>query len=82
MTNKYFYGWKRITKTAARKEFNAGRNVLFIPVNMPVNRDYYCNQVVLNNNKKENFDTLCNHFEFYNCNNETGKYAAFYIWKD
>lgn len=88
MTDKYFYGWTRITKARARKEYNAGRDVLFIPVKMPVRRDYYCNHVILNNHgprfskNDSNFDTLCNHFEYYNCNNETGKYTAFYIWRN
>ena len=90
MTKRNFYGWHRINKTAARKAFNAGNNVLFVPCNMQIKLDCYCNyHVVLNNNiveftgiTKPDFDTLCNHFEYYNCNNETGKYTAFYIWEN
>lgn len=89
MINRNFFGWSRINKTAARKAFNAGMDVLFVPCNMSIRRDCYFNyHVLLNNrgpefdNSTRNFDTLCNHFEYYNCNNETGKYAAFYIWED
>ena len=73
---------KRISKNVAKSVYNHGLDVLLIPVNCsPVNR--YWNLGIWENNKLDgqykSFETLCNAFEVYNCNNETGKYIAFYI---
>ena len=79
MTNKYFYGWNRINKTTARRLFNAGHDILFNPVNMPVRRDFYCMHVIANKKGRADFDKLCNAYQYYNCDNETGRYPAFYV---
>lgn len=86
--------WERVTKTKARTAYNNGLTVILCPVNMPpVNRRFtgWNGGVYVNIDRddyigvsdkwtKENsFDRVVNCFEFYNCNNETGKYAAFYI---
>lgn len=86
MNHKYFYDkkltLKRIPRNKARAAYDNGLNVLFIPVNCnPIN--HYWNLGIWENNKLDgqyhSFETLCNAFEWYNCNNETGKYIAFYI---
>jgi len=79
MTNRIFYGWNRINKTSARRLFNAGRDILFNPCNMPVRRDFYCVHVIASKKDRPDFDSVCNAFEYYNCNGETGRYAAFYV---
>lgn len=73
---------KRIDRKRARNAYNNGLDVLFIPVNCnPIN--HYWNLGIWENKSLDgqytNFEKLCNAFEYYNCNNETGKYIAFYI---
>ena len=73
---------KRIPRNKARNAYNNGLDVLFIPVNCnPIN--HYWNLGIWENKSLDGqyttFETLCNAFEFYNCNRETGKYIAFYI---
>lgn len=83
--------WKRITKKQARAAYNNGLTVLFCPVNMrpftmwgggvKINISQDTDIGILDKWTKENsFDRTLNAFEFYNCrDNETGRYAAFYI---
>lgn len=75
----------RISKTVARKLYNTGRDVLFIPCNLNPENNFY-NLGIWENKKLasqyDSFEKLVNSFEFYNCNNETGKYTAFYIKKE
>lgn len=72
----------RITKSVARKIYNEGGNVFFVPC--------YCNpdnnvwglgiwQNKYLDGQYDNFDTLVNAYEGYNCNGQTGEYAAYYI---
>lgn len=86
MTCKYFYGenitLKRIPRNKAKAAYNNGLDVLFIPVNCNPLSNYYNLEIWENKNLEgqySNFESLCNAFEYYNCNNETGKYIAFYI---
>lgn len=73
--------FKRIRKDKARKLYNAGATVHLVPCKLrPDNSwglmydaNYY------NWNKCEPFDTVVAAFEMYNCNNETGRYTAFYF---
>lgn len=68
---------KRINKREARKLYNHGRKFWITAVNMRIEcgllvdplREPYTDLT---------FDDLCNRFEYYNCNNETGRYCAFY----
>jgi len=73
---------QRITRVKAKKAYEDGKEVLFIPVNCnPLSK--YFNLGIWENKNLEgqynSFESLCNAFEFYNCNSETGKYIAFYI---
>ena len=87
MKDYKFDGLKRINKTVARKMYNEGKDVLFIPCNCNPNRDVWGLSIWEN---KDNwgqfpdfdaFDTLVLTYISYNCNNELGKYPAFYIKK-
>lgn len=74
----------RITKTTAKKLYNAGHDVLFIPCNLHPENNFYSLGIWENVNlcgQYDSFETLCNYFAAYNCNSETGKYIAFYIKK-
>ena len=86
MNNKYFYDkgltLKRINRQKARIAYNNGLDVLFIPCKCnPIN--HYINLGIWENKhldgQYDDFERLCNAFEAYNCNNETGRYIAFYI---
>ncbi len=69
-------GFTRITKHAARKRHNEGLASYMLPCNMnPSNiwmKPVYTPQGAT-------FAEIVNAFEYYNCNTETGRYAAFYI---
>ena len=68
---------KRINKSVARKLYNTGRQFWITPVNMP-----FKNGLLVDPMREPysgfTFDNLCNSFTYYNCNNETGRYCAFY----
>ena len=73
---------KRINKYKARKAYYNGLDVLFIPCRMnPLNRAF--NLGIWENKNLDgqysDFTALYNAYSYYNCNNETGKYIAFYI---
>lgn len=73
---------KRINKHKARKAYDNGLDVLFIPCNLnPLNRVF--NLGIWENKNLDgqyhDFEALYNAFSYYNCNSETGKYIAFYI---
>lgn len=73
----------RITKSKARKLYNAGKSVLFIPCKLNP-ESFYLLGIWENINldgQYASFETLCNEFTWYNCTKETGLYIAFYIEK-
>lgn len=69
---------ERINKRVARKLFNEGKTVWITACNMRpecgllMNAGTYENELI-------DFDTFVNSFTYYTCNNETGRYPAFYI---
>lgn len=88
MNYKFLHGngetLKRVNKTTAKKLYNAGNDVLFIPCKLnPLNNFYnlgiWENKTLLN--QFETFEKLVNAFEYYNCRPDTGRYTAFYIKK-
>lgn len=72
---------KRVNKATARRLFNEGVLIGFCPVN--INPLSPWGVVVFRDNDdtdgdKLDFDKFVNAFTYYNCNNEAGKYPAFY----
>lgn len=72
----------RISKQKARKFYEQGKDVLFIPCNLRPDSPFMLG--IWENKNLDgqyiNFDTLVSYYESYNCSdNETGKYAAFYV---
>lgn len=68
----------QIRKDVARKKFNNGERIFIIPCNMRVCSNYqFC---YFDNNEVKDFDKFVNGFEWYNCNNELGKYSKFFIY--
>ena len=89
--NKYIIsdtGWKnrpnriytRISKAAAKKAYYNNDNLAFCPVKLRPGFAWYpeitCNLELCGG---RSFEQALSSFEFYNCNNETGNYTAFYI---
>lgn len=87
--------FKRVNKTAARAAYNRGETVYIMPVNAnphfygfnypfdintadPAGVEYRETSKVMEYSRPE-FDTRVMYFEIYNCVNELGKYAAYYI---
>ena len=81
--NQYnFKSVKRISKKEARKRYDAGENVLFIPCLLNPENNFYCLGIWENKDlcgQYESFDKLVNEYEFYNCRRDTGLYTAFYV---
>lgn len=87
MNNRIFtnngFTFKRIDKKAARRAYNNNLTIIIAPVNLHPFNNYFSLTMDIN---KENincdfqpFETIINAYEFYNCNNETGNYTAYYI---
>ena len=78
MRNITANGYKRITKRAAERLYKAGQPVLFCPVKLRPGGAWGIGCTVTKKEGESFKDTLTA-FEFYNCNNATGNYTAFYI---
>ena len=78
MKNIHINGYKRISKRTAKKLYEMGEPVLFCPVNL-IPGGVWGNGCIITKQEGRTFEQVLNAFEFYNCNNETGKYTAFYI---
>lgn len=73
-------GYKRITKRNAERLYELGQPVLFCPVKL-IPGGVWRNGCIITKKEEITFKQALNAFEFYNCNNETGNYTAFYIKK-
>ena len=76
-----FGKYRRIDKRVARRLYDAGEDVLFIPCNMRPDNMWGLGIVENKNNignDGTDFDKLVMYYEWYNCTNETGRYVAFY----
>lgn len=69
---------ERINKRIARKLFNEGKTLWITACNMRPEQGLLMNAGTYENELSD-FDTFVNSFTYYNCNNETGRYPAFYI---
>lgn len=70
----------KINKRQARKHFNEGKIFWIVPCNL--RPECGLRLSALSEKSYDTFDALCNAFEYYNCGQETGRYAAFYIEKE
>lgn len=76
-----YNGFKRINKKEARNAFMNGGTLHIQPCNLPIDSRLMTPYVVSHHNVDDNdtFDSVVNAFEGYNCDNERGKYATFYV---
>ena len=68
----------KINKSAARKMWNEKKEFWIAPCNMRA----VCGILVQydrENIQETTFDKYVNAFEYYNCDNQRGRYAAYYI---
>ena len=76
--------WERVSMKTARKVYEAGFAVCFIPVNMKPFGPWGLGAVLDKNevrrlNCDADFEKVCDNLKYYNCNAEAGRYIAFYI---
>lgn len=76
-----FYGEvitiEQVQKRTAEKLFNSGETIYIQSSNFhPFGVWSQC--IEINNKNGDSFESAVNSFEYYNCNNEAGKYAVFY----
>lgn len=73
---------KKINKRQARKEFYDGKKVGLLPCNVTKDNRWMSICWIDADSRSDNdrdFDQIVNEFEYYSCNNEMGRYAAYYI---
>lgn len=73
--------WKQVQKRTAKKIYEEGKDVYFIPCKM--NSNSPCSLGMIQNRdlwgQYRTFEQLCENYWVYNCNHETGLYPHFYI---
>lgn len=89
MNNTIYNNYRRVNKAAARKVFKSGKIVFALPVNMRIDNMWmppfrvYAGEHVQYEidtyGLDGTFDRVLNAITYYNCNNETGKYLAYYV---
>ena len=79
----YSNQYARIRKDVARRLFNEGKTVYLTPSNIAASdHNLWIKPYAINNRSKEDFDSLINRYEYYNCNYELGYYTNFWINED
>lgn len=70
----------KITKTQARKRFEKGEQIFVLPNKIRFDniwmQPFHFTKAQI---EPDDFDTVINCYEYYNCNSETGKRCAYYV---
>lgn len=69
--------FKRVNKQVARRLFNENKEFWIAAVCMLPQHGIMVSKATFT--EWDNFDKMVNAFEYYNCDNERGRYAAFYV---
>lgn len=69
---------KKINKAAARKLYVEGKSFWIVACNLRPQCGIFIGSSSFERMADIPFDTMVDSFEYYNCTNETGRYAAFY----
>ena len=69
---------KQINKLTAKKEYNKGNKIYLNACNMRLDNCWSL-PISLDNKSGVKFTTILNEYEYYNCCNERGRYANFFI---
>lgn len=70
--------YTRIRKPTARKLFAEGKSFWIVPCNLRPEFGLLINGDTLHSASWEDFEKFLNCFIYYNCNNDSGRYPAFY----
>ena len=70
---------KRINKTTARKLYNEHKDFWITACNMKPECGILIGSASFERMTETPFDTMVNSFTYYNCDNERGRYPAYYI---
>jgi hypothetical protein len=76
---------RQITKREARKLYENNVEIFLQSSNMRLDNFWQYPMPLKKENARwdgENFDTICNAFEYYNCDSERGKYIHFFVAAD
>ena len=83
MINAVFYvngeEWKRVQKARARHEYNAGKEVVLCPCELRPFGPWHPEVMISKEHCLEEFETVVLNYEWYNCKDGCGKYAAYYV---
>lgn len=71
--------FKRINKTVARRLYNEGKIIYLHPCKVHPNSAWMPPTPFIKVTDQTEFGKLVNAFEYYNCDNERGRYCAYYI---
>lgn len=69
---------QKINKAVARKLYNASHPFWIVACNLRPQCGILIGSASFERMADIPFDDMVNSFEYYNCNNDTGRYAAFY----
>lgn len=70
---------KKITKVTARKLYNEGKEFWITACNMRPEAGVLIGSMSFERMADIPFDTMVNSFTYYNCDNERGRYPAYYV---
>ena len=77
---------KRIRKNEARKRYNEGKEIIILPCKANPKSAWFTGFTMVNDPAEKepvrDFDSYVNEFEYFNCCNELGYYAAYYIGEE
>lgn len=73
----------RITKKQAERRYNTKQEVYILPCNLNPENVWQKPALIKQNGLfLEPFENVVNHFIYYNCDRERGKYPAYYISRE
>jgi hypothetical protein len=70
---------KKINKVTARKLYNEGKEFWITACNMRPKAGILIGSMSFERMADIPFDTMVNSFTYYNCDNERGRYPAYYV---
>ena len=69
----------RVNKKVARKLYDLGFNVWLCPCKANPESPWWLMSIFNKNRYDYTFDEIVAKYTWYNCNNEVGKYVAYYV---
>lgn len=74
----------RIYKPEARKRFMRGEQIFVLPCKVRLGNPWIQPSMIYKDeqNPEATFDRIIREYEWYNCNKDTGYYAAYYVEVD